>query len=55
VTFHPLAVEAASFQPTWLIRLRAQPAGRLVTAALVVWGIAVLGTFSGANFIYFQF
>jgi hypothetical protein len=26
-----------------------------VTAVVVVWGITVLGTFSGANFIYFQF
>jgi D-alanyl-lipoteichoic acid acyltransferase DltB (MBOAT superfamily) len=49
------AVEAASFQTSWVGRLRAQPAARLAGAALVVWGIAVLGTFSGANFIYFQF
>jgi D-alanyl-lipoteichoic acid acyltransferase DltB (MBOAT superfamily) len=49
------AVEAASFQTSWVTRLRAQPAVRLAGAALVVWGIAVLATFSGANFIYFQF
>ena len=49
------AVEAASFQTTWVTRFRAQPAARFATAALVVWGIALLATFSGANFIYSQF
>jgi len=49
------AVELASFQTAWVARLRARPVARLASAALVVWGIAVLATFSGANFIYFQF
>jgi alginate O-acetyltransferase complex protein AlgI len=48
-------VEALSFQPAWVDRLRAQPAARLAAGALVVWGIALFATFSGANFIYFQF
>jgi D-alanyl-lipoteichoic acid acyltransferase DltB (MBOAT superfamily) len=50
-----VAVEALSFQTGFVARLRAHPALRFAAAALIVWGIAVLGTFSGANFIYFQF
>jgi len=49
------AVETLSFQTAWVGRLRSQPAARLAAGALVVWGIALLATFSGANFIYFQF
>jgi D-alanyl-lipoteichoic acid acyltransferase DltB (MBOAT superfamily) len=50
-----LGVEALSFRTALGARLRAQPSLRFASAALVVWGIALLGTFSGANFIYFQF
>ena len=49
------AVESLSFQTRWVTALRARPMARLATAAMVVWGIAILATFSGANFIYFQF
>ena len=50
-----VAVEALSFRTSAVARLRARPALRFAAAALIVWGIALLGTFSGANFIYFQF
>jgi len=49
-----VGVEAASLRG-FAEPLRARPGWRLASAALVVWGIALLGTFSGANFIYFQF
>ena len=49
-----VGVEAASLRGL-AAPLRARPALRLASAALVLWGIALLGTFSGANFIYFQF
>ena len=49
-----VGVEAASLRGL-AAPLRARPGLRLASAALVLWGIALLGTFSGANFIYFQF
>ena len=50
-----LGVEALTFRPVWFERLAAVPTLRFACAALLVWGIALFGTFSGANFIYFQF
>jgi hypothetical protein len=50
-----VTVEALSFHPTLFSRLRAVPALRFANAALILLGIALFGTFSGASFIYFQF
>ena len=50
-----VGVEALSFHPTLYDRLRRFPALRYANAALILLGIALFGTFSGANFIYFQF
>jgi alginate O-acetyltransferase complex protein AlgI len=50
-----VTVEALSFRTSFVARLRARPALRFAAASLLLWGIAILGTFSGANFIYFQF
>jgi D-alanyl-lipoteichoic acid acyltransferase DltB (MBOAT superfamily) len=50
-----VGVEALSFRPGLFQRLGRQPALRFATAALMLWCIALFGTFSGANFIYFQF
>jgi D-alanyl-lipoteichoic acid acyltransferase DltB (MBOAT superfamily) len=50
-----VGVDALSFRRHLVERLVAQPALRFAGAALMLWGIALLGTFSGANFIYFQF
>jgi hypothetical protein len=49
-----LAFEAATFLP----RLRARaftPAMRLAFVAACAWVVLIFGTFSGNNFIYFQF
>jgi D-alanyl-lipoteichoic acid acyltransferase DltB (MBOAT superfamily) len=50
-----LLVEALSFHPTLFDRLRRYSAVRYANAALILLGIALFGTFSGAAFIYFQF
>ena len=51
-----VGVEALSFHRIRVLeRLTAQPAARFAWAALLLWCIALFGTFSGANFIYFQF
>ncbi len=50
-----VTVEAMSFRTSFVAHLRARPALRFAAASLLLWGIAILGTFSGANFIYFQF
>jgi alginate O-acetyltransferase complex protein AlgI len=48
-------VEALSFLRRPYQRLAARPAVRFAAAALVLWCLALFGTFSGASFIYFQF
>jgi len=50
-----VAVEAASFSPALVARWRSLPLLRYGAVAAALWGIAIFGTFSGANFIYFQF
>jgi alginate O-acetyltransferase complex protein AlgI len=50
-----VGVEAASFSPAVVARWRSLPALRYGAVAAALWGIALFGTFSGANFIYFQF
>jgi D-alanyl-lipoteichoic acid acyltransferase DltB (MBOAT superfamily) len=50
-----VAVEAASFRPALVARFRSAPSLRYGAAAAVLWAIALFGTYSGANFIYFQF
>jgi len=50
-----LLVEVASFHKRIVETVRAQPVLRFAGATLLLWGIALFGTFSGANFIYFQF
>ena len=47
-----LGFEAASFLPK---RQPATPAMRLAFVAACVWVVVIFGTFSGNNFIYFQF
>jgi len=50
-----LVVEALSFRNRLVERFQVAPVLRYANAAAIAWGIALLGTFSGANFIYFQF
>jgi D-alanyl-lipoteichoic acid acyltransferase DltB (MBOAT superfamily) len=50
-----VAVESASFRPALVARFRSAPVLRYGAAAAVLWAIALFGTYSGANFIYFQF
>jgi len=50
-----LGAEWASFRPRLVARVGERPAFRYAVAASIVWSLALLGTFSGHNFIYFQF
>ena len=50
-----VAVESASFSPGLVLRWQRAPALRFAAVAAALWGVALFGTFSGANFIYFQF
>jgi D-alanyl-lipoteichoic acid acyltransferase DltB (MBOAT superfamily) len=50
-----LAVDCAAEFPAVRARYRASAAVRFAAMLLGLWGIALLGTFSGGVFIYFQF
>ena len=50
-----MAAELLSFRPAFGERFRTSPALRYASAAGIVWSLALLGAFSGNNFIYFQF
>ncbi|MEK6374526.1 MAG: MBOAT family protein [Acidobacteriota bacterium] len=49
-----LAFEAAAFLPNWRTS-EVSPAMRMAFVAACVWVVLIFGTFSGNNFIYFQF
>ena len=49
-----LAFEAAAFVPRWRTA-EVSPAMRLAFVAVCAWVVLIFGTFSGNNFIYFQF
>jgi D-alanyl-lipoteichoic acid acyltransferase DltB (MBOAT superfamily) len=50
-----MTAERISFRPDWVTALRSRATLRFAGAAALAWGIALFGTFTGANFIYFQF
>jgi alginate O-acetyltransferase complex protein AlgI len=50
-----VAVEGFSFWQPYFDRVRWRPAWRYAAAAILLWAIALLGTFAGNAFIYFQF
>jgi D-alanyl-lipoteichoic acid acyltransferase DltB (MBOAT superfamily) len=50
-----VTVEILSFRTRLVAGVRTRPQLRFASAAAIAWGIALLGTFEGANFIYFQF
>lgn len=50
-----LAVEISNTRMHWNTRQTQHPVWRLVLFALLLWGIAFLGSFGANSFIYFQF
>lgn len=50
-----LAVEISNTRMQWNERQTQHPAWRVVLFALLLWGIAFLGSFGANSFIYFQF
>ncbi len=50
-----LGVEASNFRWRWNARQVQQPAFRLAAFVVLLWLIALFGTFGGSAFIYFQF
>ncbi|HNM24022.1 MAG TPA: hypothetical protein PKL15_01280, partial [Saprospiraceae bacterium] len=50
-----LGVEVSNFRWRWNVRQLQQPVFRLAAFVVLLWLIALFGTFGGNAFIYFQF